>query len=168
MNIEKIYFDMDGVLADFDGGIKKLCHREPLDQMTATPEENIKLWDAVRQVDHFYDRLEILPGSDVLLRMILAKYGGCCEILTGIPKPNKRIEHAGEDKQKWMTRNFGSDIKVNIVLREQKIERCKGVGCVLIDDYQKNIEAWVDHGGTGILFTDAESAMAELEKLGIL
>ena len=24
--IENIYFDMDGVLADFDNGVRKLCH----------------------------------------------------------------------------------------------------------------------------------------------
>ncbi len=168
MDIEKIYIDMDGVLADFDGGIRNLCHREPVDQMTATSEENMKLWDAVRKVDHFYDKLEIMPGSDVMLRTLFAKYKDRCEILTGIPKPDKRIEHAGEDKQNWMARYFGSDIKVNIVLRSQKKERCKGIGCVLIDDYQKNIDQWVQHGGTGILFTDVESTMKELERLGIL
>lgn len=32
MKIEKIYFDMDGVLADFDRGIRELCHMDPLNQ----------------------------------------------------------------------------------------------------------------------------------------
>ncbi len=168
MDIEKIYFDMDGVLADFDRGIKELCGMESVNQMTATPEEDVKLWDEIRQVEHFYDRLEIIPGSDVMLRELKNKYGDRCEILTGIPKPYHHIDNAGEDKQKWMERNFGSEIKVNIVFKEQKKERCKGTGCVLIDDYQKNIESWRELGGTGILFTDAESAMAELKKLGIL
>ena len=30
--IEKIYFDMDGVLADFDGSVTKLCGLRPLAQ----------------------------------------------------------------------------------------------------------------------------------------
>ncbi len=168
MTIDKIYFDMDGVLADFDWGVKELGHIEPLDQMTATAEDDRKLWDAVRGVEHFYDKLEIIPGSDVMLRTLLERYGDRCEILTGIPKPHNRIEHAGEDKQNWMARNFGPQIKVNVVFKEQKKERCKGPGCILIDDYQKNIETWRDCGGTGILFTDAESAMQEMKDLGIL
>lgn len=168
MTIDKIYFDMDGVLADFDRGVRELCHIDPQDQMTATPEDSRKLWDKVRQVEHFYDRLEIIPGSDVMLRALLEKYGDRCEILTGIPKPHRQIENAGEDKQKWMARKYGPEIKVNIVFREQKKERCKGPGCVLIDDFEKNIASWKELGGTGILFTDAKSAITELEQLGIL
>ncbi len=168
MEVEKIYFDMDGVLADFDRGVRELCHREPLNQMTSTPEEDLKLWDAIRPIEHFYDLLEILPGSDLMLRSLLKKYGDRCEILTGIPKPHKNIKNAGEDKKKWMARNFGPEIKVNVVFKEQKKERCNGAGCILIDDYPKNIEAWRELGGTGILFTDAESAIQELKELGIL
>lgn len=37
---EKIYFDMDGVLADFDRGIRELCGIEPMDQMKATEEKS--------------------------------------------------------------------------------------------------------------------------------
>ncbi len=167
MIVDKIYFDMDGVLADFDRGIRELCNRDSLNQMTATPDEDKKLWDSVRQVPHFYDRLEVIPGSDVMLRTLYDKYGDRCEILTGIPKPHNHIEDAGEDKQKWMARLFGPQIKVNVVFREQKIERCKGPGCILIDDFQKNINIWREHGGTGILFTDAGTAMKELQELGI-
>lgn len=32
MKIRKIYFDMDGVLADFSKGIKVLCGIEPISQ----------------------------------------------------------------------------------------------------------------------------------------
>ena len=39
MNIKKIYFDMDGVLADFDRGVIKLCGIEPMDQLTRSEEE---------------------------------------------------------------------------------------------------------------------------------
>ncbi|MCR4892102.1 MAG: hypothetical protein K5989_07990 [Lachnospiraceae bacterium] len=168
MIVEKIYFDMDGVLADFDRGVRELCHMEPLNQMTSTEEEDTKLWAAVREVGHFYDKLEIIPGSDELLRSIMAKYGDKCEILTGIPKPHRHIDNAGEDKQKWMARHFGPEIRVNIVFKEQKKERCKGEGCILIDDYQKNIYTWRQLGGTGILFTDAASAKEELRRLRIM
>ena len=32
MEVSRIYFDMDGVLADFDRGVRDLCGLEPVDQ----------------------------------------------------------------------------------------------------------------------------------------
>ena len=37
--IEKIYFDMDGVLADFDRGVRELCHAEPSNLEKHTKED---------------------------------------------------------------------------------------------------------------------------------
>ena len=38
-------------------------------------------------------------------------------------------------------------------------------GSVLIDDRKKNIEAWEDNGGIGILHTSAEDTINQLKKL---
>ncbi len=168
MVVDKIYFDMDGVLADFDRGVKELCHMEPIDQMHHTKESDDRLWGAIKEVDHYYDQLEIMPGADVMLRKLLEKYGDRCEILTGIPKPRRGIADAGDDKRNWMARNFGPEITVNVVYKEQKKDYCKGESYILIDDYQSNIDSWREYGGTGILFKDAQSAMKEMEEKGIL
>ena len=37
MTAEKIYFDMDGVLADFDRGVRELCGMEAFDQGGRSP-----------------------------------------------------------------------------------------------------------------------------------
>jgi 5'(3')-deoxyribonucleotidase len=168
MEVTRIYFDMGGVLADFDRGVRDLCGLEPVDQMAATNEDNDRLWAAVAKVDHYYGRLEMIPGADAMLRILMEKYGDRVEILTGIPKPKRNIVHAKTDKIQWMRRNFGPDIKVNVVYREEKKERCTGKGDILIDDYRKNIDEWISYGGTGILFQDAESAMQEMRELKIL
>ena len=34
------------------------------------------------------------------------------------------------------------DVKVNIVLREEKPQYCSGKDCILIDDMEKNIQEW--------------------------
>ena len=47
MKIEKIYFDMDEVLADFNRGVRELCHMEPVEQSVSTKEDDA-LWAAVR------------------------------------------------------------------------------------------------------------------------
>lgn len=168
MEVNKIYLDMDGVLADFGRGVREMCGLEPMDQMKATPSDNDRLWAAVAQVDHYYGRLKMIPGADVMLRVLMEKYGGRVEILTGIPKPKRNIKDADTDKAQWMRRYFGPDIKVNIVFREEKKNFCHGEGDILIDDYKKNINEWVCFGGTGILFADVESAVNELHRMEIL
>ena len=59
----KIYFDMDGVLADFDRGIEELCGIKKVDQENTNEEKDTAMWNAVREVEHFYDRLEPIPGA---------------------------------------------------------------------------------------------------------
>lgn len=56
---------------------------------------------------------------------------------------------------------------MNVVFREEKTKFCSGKNCILIDDYEKNIREWEAAGGSGILFTSAEEAREELEKIGI-
>ena len=168
MVVDRIYFDMDGVLADFDRGVRELCAIEPVDQMAATEADNDRLWAAVAKVNHFYGRLELIPGAEAMLRTLMDRYGDRCEILTGIPKPKRHITGAGEDKIRWMEKYFGPIIKVNVVYRQEKKNFCHGKNDILIDDFQSNIDDWVSYGGTGLLFTDADSAMKELGRLGVL
>ncbi len=168
MGVKKIYFDMDGVLADFDRGVIELCGMKPMDQANRTPEEDNALWEKIREVGHFYDKLEMMPRAKELFDAVYGKYGNRCEILTGIPKPKRGIVTAGEDKKNWAYILLSQDVVVNIVFREQKPEYCSGKDCFLIDDLKKNILSWEEIGGSGILHTDAEATIAEMKELGIL
>ena len=168
MEAQKIYFDMDGVLADFNRGVRELCGMEAPDPMNAAPEQDDLMWERIREAGHFYDRLELMPGAKEMFGTVYGKYGDRCEILTGIPKPDKGVETAAEDKQAWMKRMLSDTVKVNICYRAQKIGKCEGESCILIDDYRKNIDEWTKAGGTGILFVSAEKTMQELRRLGVL
>ena len=168
MTIEMIYFDMDGVLADFDRGVRELCGMEAFDQGGRSPAEDDIMWDAIRKVDHFYDRLELMPGAKEMFDAVYGVYGDRCEILTGIPKEKRGIVTAAEDKISWMKRILSDKVKVNICYRAEKIDRCTGPETVLIDDLKKNIDEWQEAGGTGILHVSAEETMKEMKKLGIL
>lgn len=142
ITIKKIFFDMDGVLADFDRGVRELCGIEPpVQRQERYPGEGDYLWAKVREVEHFYDKLELMSGAKEMFDSLYAEYGDRCEILTGIPKPRRGILSSGEDKTKWVRRLLSEDIKVNIVYREQKGEYCTGEDCILIDDYEKNIDS---------------------------
>ncbi len=167
--IEKIYFDMDGVLADFDRGVTELCGIPWISQgQNRSKEEDDNMWAKVREVDNFYDKLEPVPGAVELFNMLYEKYGDRCEILTGIPKPHRKILTSGEDKTKWAHRLLSEDLKVNIVYREEKKNYCTGPGCILIDDLDKNINEWTEYGGFGLLFKDTESAIEILKENNIL
>ena len=169
MTVDRIYFDMDGVLADFARGVRELCGIVAFIQGKEQDEaQDNRMWDVIRKVGHFYDRLALMPGAKEMFDRVRAKYGERCEILTGIPKPKRGILTAGEDKEKWMRRLLSADIRMHIVLREEKTKHCAGKGSILIDDLEENIREWEEKGGTGILHRSAKETLKELERLGLL
>ena len=174
--VEKIYFDMDGVLADFEGGVRELCGIEPPAQPEDVPEEekeaakkaNNEMWERIKEVDHFYDQLELLPYARALFEAVYKQYRDKCEILTGIPKEKRGITTAAEDKINWVHRLLSKDIKVNIVYREDKPKYCKGKGYILIDDMKQNILEWKEMGGTGFMNVQGDHTLNRLHYLGVI
>lgn len=164
MKVEKIYFDMDDVLVDFTGGVRDICGLEIKGENAVGDDI---LFEGIRRVGDFYQRALPVPGSLELFSNLREIYGDKVEILTAVPKPSRNLPRLGDDKTEWVGRYLGEGIKVNIVLRREKADFAKGEGTVLIDDNPGNISAWREAGGTGILFTDAEAARAELKALGI-
>ena len=169
MEVSRIYFDMDGVLADFERGIREICGVEPIPQGDSRDQEKEdKMWNLVKEAGHFYDMLEFMPGAEELFDTVYGKYGDKCEILSGIPKARRGIDSAADDKTNWIRRLLSKDIKMNLVYRRDKVGFCHGEGDILIDDYEKNIKEWNENGGTGILHTGAEETLNKLKELGIL
>ena len=169
MKVEKIYFDMDGVLADFDRGVRELCHMEPQPQNgEISREEDDRMWAAIRKVDHFYDRLAPMPGAAEMFGILYGAYGDRCEILTGVPKAERGIVTASDDKIAWTRRVLSDRVRVNTVRRKEKAGFCAGPGTILIDDRENTIREWRESGGTGILHTGAEETLRELKRLGVL
>ncbi len=162
MEPKKIFLDMDGVLADFNRGIRELCGMEPLDQTKSNNSDDDKMWEAVRDTPNFYDKLELVPGSKELFDYLIDKYGNKVEILTGVPKEHRGIVTAGDDKIAWVRRLLSKDIVIHIVHSEDKPDYCTGKDCILIDDYDKNIRQWEKAGGTGIRFKSAKQAKEQL------
>lgn len=168
MDIETIYFDMDGVLVDFNRGQREILGIEPKDQENKKPGDDDTLFALMRQHDHYYLDLEPIPGSIELFKKVHALYGDRCQILTGIPKPWRGIVNAEKDKREWARRYLGESVVVNAVLRKEKMKFVKGKGSVLIDDFSLNIKEWREAGGTGILFRSPEETETILETLEII
>ena len=141
------------------------------------PDQNAKhknkaiddqMWERIKNIGDFYDRLDLMPGAKDLFDLVYNKYKDKCEILTGIPKENRGIVSAESDKIKWVRRLLSKDIEVRIVYRENKPKFCNGPGCILIDDMTKNIKEWEDKGGTGIQNVNAYATIRRLMELGII
>ena len=169
MTYNRIFIDMDGVLADFDGGVETLCHIKPIPQDGVRPDDyDDKLWEAVKQIPHFYDVLSPLPGAVEMFEAGYNAYGDRCEILTGVPKPKRNIPEAGQDKIDWAREYLNDKVVVNTVLREEKTNYCFGPEYILIDDYTKNGLEWQKKGGTVINHSSSEDTIEQLKQLHIL
>ncbi len=169
MKVKKIFFDLDGVMANFEKGVHDLCGMDPFSHEDEPyPGFDDEMWVRIKEVGHFYDRLELMPGAKELFDDLHARYGDRCEILSGIPKPRRGITTAGEDKKNWVRRMLSEDVVVNIVYKEDKPDYCTGRDCILIDDLPANIMAWEKMGGTGIINTGAEDTRTILEEMGLL
>lgn len=52
---------------------------------------------AIRECEHFYRRIEPMPGAKELFCMLYEKYGNRVEILTGVPSARRSIPWATEN-----------------------------------------------------------------------
>lgn len=163
-----IYFDMDGVLADFSRGVQELCHMEPSNLNNPNEAHDNLMWKKIQEIGDFYYQLKPMPGTVELFQKLNRLSPGSVQILTAVPKPKRGIITAGEDKRRWVEKYLGKDIAVNIVLKEEKKNFVKDKDCILIDDLEKNIREWEECGGTGILFQDAEQVVKRLREICIL
>lgn len=161
----KIYFDLDGVMANFEKACVETIGIHYWDRTTD------KYWHILEKVPRFYYNLEVLPDAYEMFMRTYEKHGSdVVEVLTGCPEPTKELATASNDKIKWFHDFIHPDVTVNTVVGGKNKWKflADNPGAVLIDDYMRNIKQWIEHGGVGILHTDAPSTIAKLKLLNLL
>jgi len=178
-----IFCDMDGVLADFDGGIFKItgirCEDLPMK----------RIWQAVSRKQDFFETLDWAPGGKLLWENIQHFRP---TLLTGVP--NNKTAEVGIQKANWCRQKFGCEIHhidkaahkpqrhetvngqtfqegvINVISCWTRFKHHEVLqpGSILIDDRLKTKTAWEEAGGIFVHHTDTQQTLKVLRELGIL
>jgi 5'(3')-deoxyribonucleotidase len=179
MSTIKIYFDLDGVLADFNAAAAKF--KNPNDDLNHPTSElddaqkraKTEFWHKIEKTD-FYLNLPLIAGVENILDAAREIAGENLFILSKVPNRENFASGAAESvriaKQKtnWVLAHFRNYFALDNILivagkKEQAFEPAKND--ILIDDRAENINAWNAAGGTGILFISPADASAKLQFL---
>ena len=85
------------------------------------------------------------------------------EILTAAGVVNREL--VVWDKNEWIRQYVSPSVVVTCTMTGSQKGMFALEGSVLIDDRKKNIEAWEENGGIGILHTSAEDTINQLKAL---
>ncbi|MBW0144642.1 hypothetical protein [Sphingomicrobium clamense] len=150
-----LFLDVDGVLADFDGGFHKLTGM--------TPEEyehdygKGRFWKTIASSTDFYGTLDLLPGA---MEMVDAVRHLEPTLLTGLPLG----KWAAPQKRRWAKAHF-PDLEIITCMARDKWKH-GSPGDVLVDDRISAREPWEERaGGTFILHTSPKASLAKLSEI---
>jgi hypothetical protein len=149
---DRLYIDLDGVLADFDRGVELVTGKRPDQLSTRT------MWQALARHPDFFGTLEFMHDAQVLWDFC-RPYGPV--ILTGLPMG----AWAPEQKRRWVANMLGKEVEIITCMSRDK-HRHSGPGRVLVDDRATLREAWERAGGAFVHHTSAERSIAALKDLG--
>ena len=119
MSKKRLYFDMDGVIVDFDSALK-LQSEETLKEYEGREDE----------IPGLFGRMQPMPGALEAVRKLNERYD--CYILSTAPWGNPS---AWSDKVIWITRYLDDVFHKKMVITHCK-HLCKGD--ILIDDRDKH------------------------------
>ena len=138
--LPRLYLDLDGVMADFDGDFPAVFG---IDHRSLADEE---MWARINCHASFFRDLPLMPGALDFYDSIKHLQP---TILTACPKTN--YAHVAGQKRAWVREHLSPDATVLPVLGGyNKPLFMHSPGDILIDDWGKNCDAWRKAGGVAI------------------
>lgn len=171
-----VYLDMDGVLADFDGGLAdrgffierehNRLFKQNVDKSlwTETELKNDLIVQGYMEETGFFRNLRMLSGADKL--WVAA---GSPVVLTARPKKEDKGQRVEKEKREWVEEYFGqiSENRFICCLRSEKKQYATYLGKfpnILVDDLEWNCSEWKKAGGYAVLYKNAEQAVKDLNE----
>lgn len=155
--IDKVFIDMDGVIADFE---KRYFEKFGVTPETTRNKKNFGNYFDTFINDGEFAKLDKMPDTDLLISY-LNSLSIPKEILSSTASPEWHSMIAPQ-KYFWLNKNKIS-YPANFVPGKKHKSKYATPDSVLIDDTESVIEAWNKAGGIGILHTDAISTIAMLK-----
>ena len=160
-----VYLDMDGVLADFFGGVEKLYGVSHWKELTADKTKDLKkeVIDRITGTD-FFATLPKFPTADGLVDMVKKFTGGTFSINTSPLRGDH--ENSGKYKKVWIANNIETPAEIIVTGRKETYAKDKASGTpnILIDDRPINIKNWQAAGGYGILYQANRDQLNKVQK----
>lgn len=154
--IDKIYLDMDGVLADFDGHFRNLFGLDP--SIFETMEGSVAFWELIYEKPNFF---RDLPAFEHLMQVIhlSEQVTNRVVILSSPSRINTPL--CMIQKREWIDKHLGKHFPAIFISDKEKYA---GPRKILVDDTPKKIDRWVKAGGIGHLFTTVDKYYEFLEE----
>jgi len=155
----KIFCDMDGVLTNFDSRFKSI-NPEKLSPTQYTNKYGVsKFWDIItKEGVGFWVGMEWMSDGKELWDFIKDKQ----PTLLSAPSrdPSSRL-----GKRLWVKNNIpGTKL---VLASAEKKQNYSGTNKILIDDRPDNITQWKSKGGIGILHTNTQDTIKQLQAYGL-
>jgi RNA ligase/3'-5' exonuclease/Prim-pol 4/R3H domain len=160
-NIDQIWCDLDGVLADFDAGIEALTGR------SAAQLSTDDMWRRIKGAGNFFESLNMMADGAELWQRLVAlaeQRGASLGVLSGV-STGTFAKHARRQKLRWVARHLGADVRVETCSSQEKARRCARPGALLVDDRLSTCEQWRALGGVAVHHVTAPRTVWHLNAL---
>lgn len=159
-----VYLDMDGVIADFFGGVEQMYgvkHWKELTSVKTGGELKQEVIDRITGSD-FFSTLPKFTTTESLIDMIKKFTGGKFSILTSPLRGDH--DNSAKWKKVWINQHIEQPEETIVTGRKEKYAVINGVQNILIDDRPVNIERWQSRGGYGILYQANRDPLTKVEQ----
>lgn len=155
-----LYLDMDGVIADFFGGLERFYK---VDHWKEIPNKDKAILDLKHS--NFFDTLDLFPTSVELVtfakKLAGNNFGICSSPLRG------DYQNSSYHKRVWLTKHDFMPQVQHLIFTGQKenyaIDKLTGTPNVLVDDKPSNIDRWNAKGGIGIRYQANQDSLQDLK-----
>jgi hypothetical protein len=160
-----VYLDMDGVMADFFGGVEKMYGVDHWKQLTNDKTKDLKK-EVIDRITgtNFFATLPKFETADALIDMVKQFTGGKFSINTSPLRGDNA--NSAKHKKTWIANNIEQPDEIVVTGRKESWATDKGTGTpnILIDDRPINIQKWQAAGGYGILYQANRDSLDKVKK----
>ncbi len=153
-----LFLDLDGVLADFDEGARRVLGTDNSYKWEWVHGKK-KFWGMLNAAPEFFYNLPMMEDARYLWSNV--EYLNPV-ILTALP--NSGDGAVDRQKRAWVAENLGTHVPVITCLTYEKPSYCRP-GDVLVDDRTVNAAEWQNAGGIFVHHTSAITTVPRLEAI---